>query len=165
MLKTISDPLKEGHHFDQSLGGVAGLMENMRTNTQGLANSHAETEKNLKGSVLPILERLHKEIKNKSKELASGAGKSAKEVDKARNTTQKHIELLGSQVAAFGSMGGKSSATDDPYVIQRGVYHRLNKQVMEENNNRNDTIAVQNNFATFEVRALRLSCSTIPGCR
>lgn len=34
VLKTISNPLKEGHHFDQSLGGIAGLMENMRTNTQ-----------------------------------------------------------------------------------------------------------------------------------
>jgi hypothetical protein len=32
--QTISDPLREGHHFDQSLGGVAGLFENMRANTQ-----------------------------------------------------------------------------------------------------------------------------------
>ena len=32
--KTVSDPLKEGHHFDQSLGGVAGLFENIRSNTQ-----------------------------------------------------------------------------------------------------------------------------------
>lgn len=32
--QTISDPLKEGHHFDQSLGGIAGLFENMRANTQ-----------------------------------------------------------------------------------------------------------------------------------
>ena len=32
--QTISDPLKEGHHFDQSLGGVAGFFENMRSNTQ-----------------------------------------------------------------------------------------------------------------------------------
>ena len=34
VLKSISDPLKEGHHFDQTLGGVAGLFENMRSNTQ-----------------------------------------------------------------------------------------------------------------------------------
>jgi hypothetical protein len=26
--------LKEGHHFDQSMGGIAGLFENMRQNTQ-----------------------------------------------------------------------------------------------------------------------------------
>lgn len=32
--KTISDPLKEGAHFDQTLGGIAGLFENMRANTQ-----------------------------------------------------------------------------------------------------------------------------------
>lgn len=98
---------------------------------KGLANTHLETEKNLKGSVLPILDRLHKEIKNKSKELSSGAGKSAKEVDKARNTTQKHIELLGQHTAGFGSSGGKMNANDDPYIVQRGVYHRLGKQVIE----------------------------------
>ena len=34
MLKSISEPLREGHQFDQSLGGIAGLMENMRSNTQ-----------------------------------------------------------------------------------------------------------------------------------
>jgi len=115
-----------------------------------MINSHAETEKNLKGSVLPILERLHKEVKNKSKELASGAAKSAKEVEKARNTTQKYIELLGQRTAGYESSGGKISPSEDPYVIQRGVYHRLNKQVLEENNNRQDLISVQNNFAAFE---------------
>jgi hypothetical protein len=34
VLKTIDKPLQEGHHFDQSLGGIAGLFENMRTNTK-----------------------------------------------------------------------------------------------------------------------------------
>lgn len=34
VLKTISHPLREGHHFDQGLGGVAGFFENMRVNTQ-----------------------------------------------------------------------------------------------------------------------------------
>lgn len=34
ILKTISQPLREGAHFDQALGGVAGLFENMRSNTQ-----------------------------------------------------------------------------------------------------------------------------------
>jgi hypothetical protein len=58
-----------------------------------MANMHLETEKNLKGTVLPILTRLHAEIKNKTKELESGAGKSAKNVDKARNVTQRHIEM------------------------------------------------------------------------
>lgn len=31
--QSVSDPLKEGHHFDQTLGGIAGLFENIRTNT------------------------------------------------------------------------------------------------------------------------------------
>lgn len=79
-----------------------------------------------------------------------GAAKSAKEVEKARNATQKYIELLGQRTAGFESSGGKVPPAEDPYVIQRGVYYRLNKQVLEENNNRQDLISVQNNFASFE---------------
>ncbi|KAK0629141.1 PH domain-containing protein [Bombardia bombarda] len=156
VLKTISKPLREGDHFDQSLGGIAGFFENMRVNTQALINTNIETEKSIRGSVIPVIERLHKEIKNKSKELAHGAQKGAKDVEKARNTTQKHIELLGQNTAAFEATGGKMSPHDDPYVIQRGVIHRLSHQVMEENNHRNDLIAVQTNFQTFETHVIRV---------
>ncbi|KAI1850408.1 hypothetical protein JX266_004266 [Neoarthrinium moseri] len=156
VLKTISQPLREGRHFDQGLGGVAGFFENMRVNTQALINSNAETEKTLKGTVLPVLERLHKEIKAKAKEVLNGAQKSAKEVDKARNTTQKHIELLGQHTASFESTGGKMTPADDPYVIQRGVLHRLNKQVIEENNHRNDLIHVQDSFQAFEAHVVQV---------
>ncbi|KAJ9133079.1 PH domain-containing protein [Pleurostoma richardsiae] len=156
VLKTISKPLREGQHFDQTLGGVAGLFENMRSNTQALANTNAETEKSIKGSVLPILDRLHKEIKHKAKELHHGAEKGAKEVEKARNTTQKQIELLGQQTASFESTGGRMTANDDPYVVHRGVLHRLSKQVLEENNHRNDLLAVQNNFQEFEAHVIQV---------
>ena len=120
------------------------------TVAQGIANSHLETEKNIKGSVLPILARLHSEIKNKNKELTKGAAKGSKEVDKARNITQKHIELLGQHSASFASSGGKVDASNDPYILQRGVNHRLNNQVLEENNNRHDLLAVQDSFMQFE---------------
>lgn len=102
-----------------------------------------------------MFERLHSEIKNKNKELSKGAGKGSKAVDKARQTTQKHIELLGQHTASYDSTGGKLSAHDDPYVLHRGVYHRLNKQVIEENNNRQDLLAVQNSFAQFEAHVLQ----------
>lgn len=127
----------------------------MLTSSKGIANSHLETEKNLKGSVLPILERLHAEIKNKSKELSKGAVKGSKEVDKSRNTTQKHIELLGQHTASFASSGGKVEPANDPYIIQRGVRHRLNKQVLEENNNRHDLLAVQDSFQQFEAHIIQ----------
>jgi hypothetical protein len=32
--QTVKDPLKEGSQFDQSLGGIAGMFENIRSNTQ-----------------------------------------------------------------------------------------------------------------------------------
>ncbi|KAF2847512.1 hypothetical protein T440DRAFT_491945 [Plenodomus tracheiphilus IPT5] len=155
VLKAVKDPLKEGHHFDQSLGGVAGMFENIRSNTQGISNQHYETAKQLKGSILPIFDRLHTEIKNKNKELTKGAGKGSKSVDKARAHTQKHIELLGQHTATFESHSGSMKATDDPYVLQRGVMHRLNKQIQEENNNRQDLISVQNSFAQFEAHILQ----------
>ncbi|KAI9712773.1 MAG: hypothetical protein M1820_001395 [Bogoriella megaspora] len=149
VLKTVSNPLREGHHFDQNLGGIAGMFENIRANTQAISNSHVETGKALKGSVLPIFTRLHAEIKNKNKELTKGAGKGSKAVDKARAATQKHIELLGSHTALHESTGVKEAAYD-PYVLQRQIYYRLNKQVQEENSNRKDMLAVQNQFASFE---------------
>ncbi|TLS23991.1 hypothetical protein PpBr36_08094 [Pyricularia pennisetigena] len=156
VLKSISKPLKEGHHFDQSLGGVAGFFENMRVNTEAMVNTNLETEKTIKGTVLPIIERLHKEIKHKTKELSHGAQKSAKDVEKARNVTQKHIELLGQQTAAFESSGARLDPSHDPYVLKRGVLHRLNQQVLDENNHRNDLLAVQNNFQAFEMHVVEV---------
>jgi hypothetical protein len=156
ILKTVSDPLKEGHHFSSSAGGVTGLFENMRNNSQGMVNMYLDTEKNLKGSVIPVLERLHKEIKNKSKELKTGAAKGAKAVEKARQMTQKHIELLGQNSASFDSSAhNRIEQHHDPYILKRGINHRLNKQVTEENNHRNDILAVQESFQQFEAHVLQ----------
>ncbi|CBF74560.1 hypothetical protein AN4171.2 [Aspergillus nidulans FGSC A4] len=156
VLKTVNEPLKEGHHFSQSAGGVASFFENIRANTQGMINLYADGEKNLRNSVLPTLEKLHKEIKAKAKELQTGASKAAKAVEKARNVTQKHIELLGQQTAALDSAAGnKLDTSHDPYIVRRGVIHRLNKQVIEENNNRQEIITVQNNFQQFEAHVLQ----------
>lgn len=142
VLKTVNSPLKEGHHFDQQNGGVAQLFENIRANTQGISTSHTETARTLKASVLPIFERLHSEIKNKEKELTKGAGKTSKAVDKARNESQKSIERLGQHTSAWESSGANVKSNDDPYILQRQIYHRLNKQVVEENSNRDDMLAV-----------------------
>ena len=143
VLKTVNSPLKEGHHFDQQNGGIAQLFENIRANTQGISTSQEETARTLKASVLPIFERLHSEIKNKEKELTKGAGKTSKQVDKARNESQKSIEKLGQHSSAWESSGANVKAADDPYILQRQIYHRLHKQVVEENSNRDDMIAVR----------------------
>ncbi|OQD83547.1 hypothetical protein PENANT_c016G09504 [Penicillium antarcticum] len=156
ILKTVNEPLKEGHHFSSSAGGVTGLFENIRNNTQGMVNMYLDGENNLKKGVLPALERLHKEIKNKSKELSSGASKGAKAVEKARGLTQKHIELLGQNSASFDSAAShKIEHQHDPYLLKRGINHRLNNQVNEENNHRQDILAVQNSFQQFEAHVLQ----------
>jgi hypothetical protein len=155
ILKTVNEPLKEGHHFSSSAGGITGLFENLRNNTQGMVNMYLDGERNIKDGVLPTLERLHKEIKNKSKELSAGATKGAKAVEKARGLTQKHIELLGQNSAAFDSAASnKIEQQHDPYLLKRGINHRLNNQVNEENNHRQDILAVQNSFQQFEAHLL-----------
>lgn len=152
----MNEPLKEGHHFSSSAGGVAGMFENLRNNTQGMVTMYLDGEKNIKNGVLPTLERLHKEIKNKSKELSTGASKGAKAVEKARNLTQKHIELLGQNSACFdAAASGKIEQHHDPYLLKRGINHRLNNQVNEENNHRQDILAVQNSFQQFEAHVLQ----------
>ncbi|KAJ6160939.1 hypothetical protein N7470_004335 [Penicillium chermesinum] len=122
---------------------------------KGIVNMYLETEKSLTGSILPTLTRLHKEIKGKSKELTTGAAKGAKAVEKARGVTQKHIELLGQNATSFDTSIGKIDPTHDPYVLKRGTNHRLNKQVAEENNHRQDILAVQNSFQQFEAYILQ----------
>ncbi|RVD86388.1 uncharacterized protein DFL_004667 [Arthrobotrys flagrans] len=154
VLKTVDEPLREGHHFSQANGGIASFFENIRANTQALANTQLETEKALRGQLLPTLNRLHSEIKNKHKELTSGAAKGAKAVEKARGLTQKQIEHLGTNTANFDSVGGRIEPTQDPYIIQRSVQHHLHKQILEENAHKKDLLDVQNNFLVFEKHVL-----------
>src|SRR5271156_3625936 len=75
ILKTLNNPIKEPHHFDTALGGITGLLENIRANTLAQSNMHTETSITLTSQVLPVLELLHAEIKGKEKELTGGAAK------------------------------------------------------------------------------------------
>jgi hypothetical protein len=164
---------------DQRSGGVASFFENIRTNTFAISQSHHETERAIKGVVLPILERLHREIKEKAKHIQSTSDKSSKAVAKARNHTQNHIELLGQHVSSFESMGsshkqpsgglihiqipGTHSHADsakvkpetDPYLLQRGVLYRLHRQVIEENNHRQELLGAQNQVQLFEAHVVQ----------
>jgi len=174
VLKTVDEPLREGHHFNQSVGGVASFFENLRANTVRLSQSHTETASELKSTVLPILERLHKEIRDRQKHVQSECEKSNKAVTKARNSTQQHIELLGQHTAASESVGGVSAGNhggyhlklhhtntggkpkpeNDPYLLKKGMLNRLSKQVLEENSQRQDLIGVQNHSQQFEAHVV-----------
>ncbi|KAI5778180.1 hypothetical protein EDC01DRAFT_675802 [Geopyxis carbonaria] len=170
VLKTIDEPLKEAHHFEQTVGGTASFFESLRANTVGLSTSHTETATALKGTVLPILERLHKAIKDRSKHVQSECERAAKAVSKSRSSTQQHIELLGQHSGAFDSVGGvsathtgglhlhtsnKQKPENDPYLLRRGVLQRLTKQVAEENTQRNELIGVQTHFGQFEAQIVQ----------
>lgn len=156
VLKSIPAPLKEAHHFDPAANGIHGFFENVRTNTHGISTLHTETAKAIDGQVMPILKRLHQEIKSKAKELNKGANQGSKSVAKARDHSQKQVEALGQHAASFDSAGGKiDNPANDPYVLHRSIKHRLYKQVIEENSNRSDLIAVQENFGQFEAHVVQ----------
>lgn len=158
------------------------MFENIRTNTQAISNSHVETEQALKKTVAPILGRLHQEIKDRVKVVRTAVEKGSKAVLKAQNHTQNHIELLGQHASSFDSVGSPSQATNggghggmhihipgthnhtttgkpkpdmDPYVLRRGVLHRLHKQVIEENNSRQELLSVQNQMQQFEAHVIQ----------
>ena len=153
----MKHPLKEGNHFTQNLGGVAEMFDNIRTNTQGISDVHAQTSNTLKKTVLPIFETLESEIKTKGKELKKGMGKGQKAVDKARKETNKNVELLGQHTAAYdaASHSSKPDPSHDPYLLQRNIHHHLSKQIAEENASRSDLLAVQDNFGQFEAHIIK----------
>lgn len=174
VLKTIDEPLREGHQFHQSVGGVATFFENIRANTARLSTAQTETAAELKNHVLPTLERLHKEIKDRAKHVQSECEKSSKAVQKTRNATQAHIELLGQNSSAFDSVGGNSATSHgklphlhthtgsgkpkpehDPYLLKKGILQRLAKQVAEENAQMQELLGVQNHTQQFEGHILR----------
>lgn len=152
------------------------MFENIRTNTQAISDSHVETEKVLKSHVVPILERLHHEIRVRAKAVRAVSERGTKAVLKARNYTQNHIELLGQHASSFDSVGSPSQTTggmhisipgtnshtssgklkpeNDPYVLGRSVLYRLHKQVIEENSNWQELLNVQNQMQQFEAHIL-----------
>lgn len=156
--QTISHPLREGDHFSQrstNVVGVATMFEVLRANTQGMITSNVETQKNLKETVLQDLKNLHNEIKDYSKRLSHSLNRGAKAVEKSRNTTQKHIELLAQHVASFPASGADLTPADDPYVLRQGVIHRLYRQISDENSHRTELITAQAQFKDFETNVVK----------
>ena len=177
VLKTVDEPLREGHHFHQSsvvvggaggagagaVGGVASFFDSLRTNTVRLATSHQETAAELRSVVLTALERLHKSIRDRQKHVAAECERSSKAVGRARANTQQQVELLAQHTAAadFSSGGGGGGGTAkprpdmDPYVLKRVVLQKLGKQVLEENAQHEELLGVQSHTQVFEQQVLQ----------
>lgn len=160
-------------NVEQDVGGLASFFESLRADTVGLSTTHTETAAQLKTTVLPILERLHKEIKDRTKHVQSECDKGAKAVSKARNSTQAHLELLGQHASAFDSASGVSPSSHtaglhvhttstarpkpdfDPFLLKKGVIYRLHKQITDENAQQADLLGVQTHFKQFEEHILQ----------
>ncbi|KAK2733387.1 hypothetical protein FQN57_002144 [Myotisia sp. PD_48] len=159
VLKSISEPLKDQKHFAEGQGGIGGLFDNLRDVTQRLSDIHSETDDKLKHRVLPIFKQLHSDIKAKMKEISSGPAKAGKLVSHARKDTKKHVQLLGKYTATFDADKAtrskpKLDAAYDPYILARGIYHRMCLQIEKENANFRSILDQQNAFPDFEKHIL-----------
>lgn len=120
-----------------------------------MVEMYIETERNLRDSVLPILERLHGEINSKTKELKADGSKGANIVEKARRATLKHIALLAQSTVSYdATTGNKIEPYHDPYLLHRGIKYRLDRQAMKEHEDRQDNLEMQGSFLWFEMHVL-----------
>lgn len=135
----------------QEATGIAEGFANLRTKTDALINKPIETEAQFKQAVFPQLATLKGDIEKHLKGLKGPGLKTQKEVEKARSSTQKYIELLGQHVSSFGTGRLEKPKNElDPYVIKREVLASLNEQVIRENTQADSIISTQNNFQTLE---------------
>lgn len=135
----------------QGDAGIAEAFANLRAKTDSLINKSIETEAQFKQAVFPQLNTLKGDIEKHLKGLKGPGLKTQKEVEKARSSTQKFIELLGQHVSSFGTGRLEKPKNDlDPYVIKREVLASLNEQVIRENSQADSIISTQNNFQTLE---------------
>ncbi|KAJ5973956.1 hypothetical protein N7481_011166 [Penicillium waksmanii] len=156
ILKSVSYPLEEGHHFKPSTDGVAGLFENIYTNTKEMVKVYALAERNLNDSVLLMLERLLKEIKSEAKQLKVDKSNGANLIAKAWRATQKHIILLAKSTRSYdASTGNKVEQSHDPYLLRQGVHSKLIEQATKEKDDRQENQEIQESFLWFEMHILQ----------
>jgi hypothetical protein len=108
---------------------------------------NAAAEGNLNESVLPMLQRLLKEIKSKAKQLKIDKSKGANLIEKAWRATQKYILLLARSTRSYDtSTSYKIERSHDPYLLRQGIDSRLIEQATREKVDRQENQEIQESF-------------------
>lgn len=146
--------------------GIAEAFAALRTRTEFLLNKSGNTEQQLRSAIIPQLDTLRGDIDKHYKGLKGPGLKGMKEVDRAKERTQKFIEALAQGAASYGGAGGgtKSDARGDPYLKHRLVLNSVDDQVNKENTQSDAVASMQNNFRTLEthiVQVLQQSVSVL----
>jgi hypothetical protein len=137
--------------------GIAEAFEAIRGNTEFLLNRSSEVEQQIKTAIIPQLETLKGDIEKHYKGFKGPGLKGQKDVEKAKQTTQKNIENLGHHVSSFGATsGGKGDYKNDPYVVHRQCLGSVNDLLVKENAQIEAIISVQNNFKTLEAHIVQV---------
>ncbi|KAJ5358421.1 uncharacterized protein N7496_010834 [Penicillium cataractarum] len=111
---------------------------------------------NLNDSVLPMLERLLKEIKSEAKQLKAHRSNGPHLIEKAWRATQKHIILLAKSTRSYDAgTKHKIEQSHDPYLLRQGVDSRLHEQAMKEMNDQQENQEIQESFLWFEMHILQ----------
>lgn len=123
---------------------------------------YAGSGRDLEDNLLPILDRLLIEIKNKMQDLERAPSQISRALKKARQATKKHIALLGRKTHSYDVAAHKKiERLDDPYLARRGVDKRLSEQVEMENTERQDILKMQDSFLWFEMHVLHTVQATL----
>ena len=127
---------------------LSNVFPNLQSNINSLLQKSATATNGIKTSVLPPLEQLQVDIDKHYKALKIQGGKGIREVERARETTQKAIEQRGRVTSSFGTRA--LTYQEDPYVIHRRVEAAVLDQISKENIQAEAALGIQRNFATLE---------------
>ncbi|KAF8199371.1 hypothetical protein K438DRAFT_2016120 [Mycena galopus ATCC 62051] len=158
----IQVPFRAGNHF-LGEGGLQDIYSDIRNNTRGVADEHANLARTIDSSIVQHLQKLRTEIKAHIKNIQNDTGKLATNVAKERELSTRLVTDLSANISSFKSTPMAVTSKTDPYVVNAAVIHQLTKQVHAENVLHKSILAMQQNSADFEeaiVRALQSAWQT-----
>lgn len=127
---------------------LSNVFVNMQSSVNALLQRSATTTNGIKTTVLPHLEQVQNDIEKHYKTLKVQGNKGIREIEKARETTQKFVEQLGKVTSSFGTR--PLTNQEDPYIIHRRVDVAVQDQIAKENIQAEAALGIQRNFASLE---------------
>lgn len=131
-----------------SPSALSNVFQNLQLNVNTLLQRSSATTNGIKTSILPHLEQVQADIDKHYKALKIQGGKGIKEIERARESTQKYVEQLGRVTSSFGTR--PLSYQEDPYILHRRVDAAVVDQIAKENVQAEAALGVQRGFQTLE---------------
>ncbi|PRT55713.1 Cytoskeletal signaling protein slm1 [Wickerhamiella sorbophila] len=151
--KIVQDQHPAGPEAEQQeKTGIDGVLHTIFIETEGLLRASEIAATNIRQSVIPPLEELLAEIDQHHREIKDNSISAMKDIEKLRIHTFKHMETLNGVVNS-GAIPTENK--DDPYIVRRQMIGVLNSQLSRENDHARNVVAIQTNFAKFEIKLVQ----------